>query len=369
MNVRFKTYLILVIITLFFLSVSNLEAKKQSLKGRAAADYRGARISLQQENYEKALGQYLSVLTNAPDHVESLKAVADLYFMEADYAEEESDAIAIYEQANDYYHRVLKVISGIKGWESYTDFKKHKDDSELKIQGIWVRFFNYAREAYLADDLDFSEKVLRRLIEMDPSRTEPYLILANIADRKGDDETKMGYYLQLLEIAKDNTQVIINIAIDYRDRQDWENAKKYFEMFVEAEPNNVAGYLELAFVDIQMKDFRDAMDKYEQALKIEPNNVDIIVNAANVAQQLEDQDKFLELLKRAATVDENIENITFLCYNLARYQKWQDLITYSKIWHRLDPTSKEPVQFIVIGAQQVRDDALRRQYQEILGRM
>ena len=371
MSLRFKNYLIMVIITLFLLSVNNLEAQKkqQSLKGRAQTDFRSAQISLQNELYEKALGQYLNVLNNAPDHVISLKMVADLYFMQADYAEEETEAIETYEKAYNFYHRVLKAINGVKDWQLYRDFELHKSDSELKLQSIWVRFFNFAREAYIIEDLDFSEKILRRLIEMDPKRTEPYLMLANIADRKGEDDTKMQYYLKLLEIAKDNTQVIINIAIDYRDKEDWDNAKKYFEMFIEAEPNNVAGYLELAFVEIKMKDFHGAFNKYEQALKIEPNNVDIIINAANVAQQLEDQDKLLELLKRAVTIDESVENVSYLCYTLARYQIWQDLIKYSLIWHRLDPKAKDPVQFIVISAQQVRDDALRRQYQEILGRM
>jgi len=366
---RTNNYLIVIVAVLFLLGISNLEAKKQSLKGRAQTDYRSAQISMQHELYDKALDQYLRVLNNAPDHVESIKNIADLYFLNAEYAEEDFEARERYSKANEYYHRVLKVINGLKDWKSYDNFETIKDDAEKKTQSIWVRIFNMGREAYLAEDYDESEKIMNYVLQLDPSRGEPYLLLANIADKRGDDEKKMEYFLSLLEIAKDNTQVIINIAIDYRDKKDWENAKKYFGMFIEAEPNNVAGFVELAFVYVQLNNYKDALLNYEKALAIEPTDVDILINAANVAGELNDQAKFIDLFKRVIEVDKTVENVEFLCNRLARYQNWQELITYCKIWHELDPKAKDPVQLIIFSAQQTRNEALRKEFQDKLSKM
>lgn len=74
-------------ISLLFCFVADLEARRQALKGRAQAAYRSARIYLQQEMFDRALGQYKVVLEHDSRHVETLKSIADIYFFNADFEE------------------------------------------------------------------------------------------------------------------------------------------------------------------------------------------------------------------------------------------------------------------------------------------
>ena len=368
MILKFKSYIFLLILITLIFGFNNLEAKRQNLRGKARTDFRSANVYLQQEVYDKALEFYLSVLENAPDHVESMKTAADLYFM---LAEEADDAKAkeIFEIANSYFKKTIETILSISDWQKYDNFETIKNDAELKMRSIWVRVFKMGQDFFSESEFDHAERIFTDLLQLAPDSTQTYQMLAAIADKKGDVDKAVEYSLKILEVDPSNTQILINLAIEYEHKQDWENAKLYYNKFIVAEPNNTAGYLSMAYVNLQLENFEEALNNYESAITIEPNNVDIVANAASVAQRLDNDEKAVMYLKKLVEIEKSAENVSFLCYSLAKVQDWAELLKYSKIWHELSPQTKEAVQFIVISANQLNDTQTSKKYQEILGKL
>jgi|GEM_PF-5439154 len=362
-----KTFFLLLVFVVILAGCAG-SGNSQSLSGRARPVFRDAQIFLQQSNYERALEYYLLVLEHDPDHVISMKNVADLYFMQADLQEEEM-AIQTFEIAHGYYLLTLSTIASIPNWTGFTGFEVIKNDSELKLASIFARNFRIGQEFFHEDDFESAESIFQDLLSLFPERTESYQMLAAIADRLGNLEKTIEYSLKILEVDPTNTQILINLALEYQGKGDLENAAKYFRMYIDVEPNNASGYVSLAYIYMQMEDFDTALLLYEQAMQVDPDNVDIVADAANIAQEAQNESKTVLYLKRLIELERTEENVSYLVVHLMRVQNWAEVIVYAKIWHELDPDAKEPVQLIILAAGQTGDNDTAREYQNILNKM
>ena len=365
MKFSLKQSILLIAIVGIMFCFNTLEARTQRLRGRAQTSYRSARIELQQGSYDRALELFLSVLENEPNHVESIKNVADLYFMKAEEADDE-EALDLFELAHGYYVRTINTILGIADWESYTGFELFKSDSELKLASIFARSFIQGQEFYQEEDYENAIEVFNDLRRLFPDRIEPVQMLAAIANNQGDVDLALSYFLEIHEADPTNTQIINNLAVEYERLNDYDTSLKYFQMLVELEPTNIVAYVSTAYVFMQMENYEEALRFYELAMDVEPDNVDIIADAANIAIETGNDEKTISYLKRLYYLESNEDNVSFLVYQLARLQSWEDLITYSKIWHEMNPDAKEPIQFIIAAAYQLGDQDTVREYQQKL---
>ena len=342
--------------------------KTQQLSGRARPYERQGRIFLQQQNYERAMEQYLLILENDPEHIESLKTVADLYFLFAEDAEGE-EAREIFEIAYQLFVHTIETMLNIPDWISYNNFAVIKEDSELKLASIFARIFVMGQEYYLEEDFDKAEEIFYDLVRLYPERIEPVQMLAAIANTRGDTEKAIQYFLRILETDPTNTQILINLALEYQAQNDYENSIRFFTMLIDIEPENVSGYISLAYVYMEMENFEAAFNIYERAIQIEPDNIDLISDVANIAQTINNDERVLYYLRRLVQLERSEDNVTYLVYYLARMQHWQDLLTYARIWHEINPNIREAVQFIIHAAYQLDNQEILREYQEVINRM
>jgi tetratricopeptide (TPR) repeat protein len=336
--------------------------------------FRGANVHFNESRFLQAKELYLEVVKLVPDHVESLKRIADIMYNEAQF-EEGIDAKMMYEESRLYFLKTIEAIQSIPDWQSYSNaqrtisFEDMKNDAELKVQSVWVRVFNIGNALFGEEDFESAVPFFLYLIEIDPKRTEAYFRLISCFDRLEDTERKLEYSMKLLEASEGDIRIIMNIGIQYRDANDWENALKYFNMAIEADPANVSALLELAFVDVQVGDFADALEKTEKAFSIENTNIEILLNIIEYAQRLNNLEKSIHYQKILFGFEETSENARYLCYDLSRAGDWTQLKHYALIWHRIDPTDKEPVIFIITAARSLNDTATVREYEAILVRM
>lgn len=364
---RLKTHIFIIILATFIFGVSNLDARTQNLRGRARTSFRSANVYLQQELFDRALEQYLNVLEEAPDHVESMKNIADLNFL---FAENDGDEQKQYlETAHEYYVRTINTIHSISGWERYTNFDTILSDSQLKLRSIWVRIFKMGQDFFAEENFTDAERIFQELLVLAPDSVQTYQMLAAISDRQGDHEKAIEYSMKILEVNPENTQVLINIAVEFENTQNWERAKEFYQKFVKAEPSNPNGYLSVAFVEIQMNNFEAALTNYELAMQYAPDNIDIVANAASIAQRLEKDKKAITYFKKLVELERTAENVSVLCYTLAKVQNWTDLIAYAKIWYELAPNSTDAVDLIILGAYQSKNNTILKQYQDIRAKM
>ena len=351
----------LVIIAILFCFMQ-LEARTQSISGRARTSYRSGRVELQQGLYDKALVQFLNVLEHAPNHVESMKNVADLYFMKAEEHDEE-EAREFFELAHKYYNMTISTILSMDNWESYTDFDNYKSDSELKLASIFARNFREGQELYQEEDYESAIEIFEYLTNLFPERIESVQMLAAIANNQGDVDKAIGYFMSILEKDPTNTQIITNLAVEYEQMNDYETSLLYFMMLINVEPDNINGYTSAAYVNLQLQNYEEALRLYEDALVIEPDNIDLIADAANVAIEVNNNEKAISFLIQLVEHERTEDNVSYLVYQLARLQHWENLITYSKMWLEINPDAKEPVQFIIAAAHSLGDTETVREYQ------
>jgi len=368
-----------------------LQAKQktqtQKLKGKATTHFRavGPYLQLGPDGYKGALQNYMKVVELQPDHVESLKGIAEIHFDLALYGEDnnEEETLNLLLQSNDAFKKVIATIYSIPEWETYIDSKKHSfedllSDSKKKKESIWVNIYKFAEEYFISEedgnpnekrDLERAEEIYLTLIELDKTRDPSYIRLAAIEKERGNIEKSTEYFIKLYEVDTTNTLVIKKIAQEYEIAKDWENAIIYYEKLINIEPNNAEVHGALGRVSLELDDLDTALIHYTNAHNIDPENIDILYDAFNVAVSLHKDDLIVSYLKKLVEIEPTEENISIICYQLRKMREWRELIIYSKKWYELDETNRVPVQFIIHSTIELKDSNLQREYESILNKM
>jgi len=373
MNSRLKHFIIVALIVVFVAFSVSLEAKgkEQKITGKAKTSLNGAKISMQQGNYTKALGQYLEVLKNMPNHVFSIREVAGLYYTLAEEGESESidDEVSSYKMANEYCVKTITTIEGIADWRSYEGFEEYHEAAQQMMQSIYARIFNLGREVYDDQDFEVATGIFEELIVIDPKKPQAYQMLAVIAAENGNEDLKLDYLRRLGDVAKDNPDVLNMVASEYLTAKDYDNAIRYYQMYIDLKPQEATGYLSVGGVYWEMENFAEAYKYFQTALGLDPDNADIVVNALAMAQKMNDDEKLLEYAYKWVEIDENKESLETLCTILVQRRNWQEFIEYGKKWHAVDPENPDVVQLIILAAQQAKDSATESEYKAIQQKM
>jgi len=373
MERRLKYIIVIALIVTFIAFSVSLEAKgkEQAIKGKAKTSLNGAKISMQQGNYAKALGQYLEVEKNMPNHVFSIREIAGLYYTMAEEGESGSieEEVSTYKKANEYCIKTISTIESIADWRSYEGFEEYRETVTTTMQSIYARLFNLGKEMYDDQEIDTAKSIYEELTVIDPQRPQAYQMLAVLASESGDEELKLEYLRRLGNIAKDNPDVLNMVAGEYLTAKNYDDALQYYQMYIDLKPNEAIGYLSKGGVYWEMENFDEAYKCFQKALELEPNNVDVVVNALAMAQKMKDNDKLLEYARKWVALDESKDSLEALCTILIQNREWAEFITYGKKWHATDPTDKDIVQYIIYAAGQAKDSATENEFKEIQKKM
>ncbi len=364
---KFKNYMFLFVTVCMLFSFISLEAKTQRLKGKARVAHRSGQLYLKEEVYDKALEQYLIVINEDPTHVESIKNVADLYFLFSE--QDEAKQKEYMETAHEYYVKTVDTILSISDWDKYDNFETILNDAKLKMRSIWVRIFKTGQDYFSESEYDKAINIFKELLVLAPDSVQSYQMLAVIADRQGDKEKAIEYSLKILEINPNNTQILINLAIESEEAGDFNKALEFYNKFAELEPQNSEVYMNMAIVYYKLDNYEKAMEYNEKAFELDPQNIDAIANAASFAQRLQNDQKAISLLKKLIEVERTPQNIEILCYTYARTEQWTELIKYAQMWHELDSKAIGAVDLIILGAHQSGNTELRSKYQAIRSKL
>jgi len=354
---------IVILLVIFLVSSVSLWAKgkEQKIDSKAKKFFSGANISKQQQNYDKALGQYLEVLKIQPNHVESLVNVSVLYFMSA----VEDDDIDMYVSANEYAQKTIAAIEATPNYKTYEKFEEHLESSGTLQQQVYKNIFDLGKELFDEEEFDEAEPIFERLTQMSPERFEAYLVLVQIAKQREDEARVLELYTKLGEVASDNPGLLMTVGSGFEEEKDYDNALHYYQMYIEKKPEDANGYLAVAQVHWDKEDYNEAFRYFELASGCDPDNKDIVVNMLITAQKLENIEKQTELAKRWVGIEETVESLGVLCDILIVQKNWQEFITYGKLLYQLDTTNKDIVQIIIFAARQVRDTATVSEYEAI----
>jgi len=376
MNSILKHIIVMALIVIFLVASVSLEAKakEQKVSGKASVSLRSARVSMQNDLPQKALGQLLDVLKLMPTHVYSLYWVGQLYYdmAETDVASVE-DQIDTFKKAHEYFAKTISTIEGIADWKSYEEkgesFEVFRENASIGLENVYKLIFNVGKEMYDDGDIEVAEDIFKELLIIDSQKPQAYQMLAAVAAGRGDEEQKLDYLSRLGNVAKDNPNVLSLVAGEYLTAKDYPNAIHYYQMYIELMPEDATGYLSMGGVYWEMENFAEAYRYFQTALRLDPDNVDIVVNTLAMAQKTNDEANMLVYAKKWTELDENKESLGTLCILLFQNKDWQQFIEYGKKWHSSDPENVDIIQYIIYSAQQVKDTATENEYKEIQRKM
>lgn len=82
-----------------------------------------------------------------------------------------------------------------------------------------------------------------KAIELDPNHAEAMFQLAYSCDLRGDEETALNYYKQLTKRVPPPVNALLNLAVLYEDRGEFEKAEVCAEMVITSHPNHAKAIL------------------------------------------------------------------------------------------------------------------------------
>ncbi len=284
----------------------NLEAaKSQYLKAYnldssdETSLYNLASLYTQQKDYINAIGVYDKLLAKKPNNIEVLEYKANAYceiskFDEAIKQYETILAIQPNNQnaKNNIENIVANHFSGAK-LQNYLMLKANSNPASYEAQ------FNYALELHKNKNLDSALIYYKKALNIDPSKEETYINLAQIYIDKKDyksatDICQKG--LMILPNSKSLNQYLADIK-NYGASEKYDLATKLFNekqyqkalnQYMQIQDKTPEVNMAIASCYWQMNDFKNANKYYLDILTSDPNNQDALINSAYAYNSLND---------------------------------------------------------------------------------
>lgn len=354
-------------------------AELQELEGTANRDFRSAKMYLNQQNYEKAMPLYESVLASNPYHIESLISVAGIYY----------DARSDYKTAYDLYARTLAAIDSVyaeyeellqsdkKAAKKYhkkyirkADLEENKENVEKFMQSCWTHLFQEGYESYQMKDYETALKKYNLLYEIAPDSLKTVKMLANSYFQNNETENGIKFYEKAYELDPGNEETARVIAYNYLELENREKAIEWYLQAIEDNPANVDNFYNVGILYDQLNRKEEALEMFDKVIQMEPDNADAIYNAKIIAQQLDMLDAYVSY---SAMEFENTgydaQTLSVFCYQLHNMEAYNYVLEYGEKWSELAPNDPAPLQLMVAAANKLGNKQLVKELGEKLGKM
>jgi tetratricopeptide (TPR) repeat protein len=383
----------------------------QSVKGKESASLKGARISIAQGNWDKALGQYQVVLEGYPNNIESLAGTADIYLEYSRNPKNHTpeEIVELQYKALDYYQKALAELAKPENAETsktkIEEQNKLRDRCEKNQRATWGQLFNRGIQLYNAAQYDDAITLYTRLLNAAPQEMRTYTMMAAIYQEKGDEAKQMEYLQKAADINPKDAGIQARLGYYFFDKQQYAEALASFQKASTAEPDSSNHYFNIALCYSALKDSIKAFDTMKHVVEKDPKNVDALIQCSNYAYRAGDQNAALEYNRLAAeagsTNPDVYMQLCFKYYKIISDVKKQaeplrqklngmktrdpgradvenqikaeeakanpyyvNMLKYLKMWLAVDPTSKDALGLAIEATGALGDTTLQAEYQQ-----
>lgn len=154
--------------------------------------------------------------------------------------------------------------------------------------------------------VDDAYAAMIRAHHLEPNEPEFTYNIGFIFELKGERENAIEWYRRTLKIDPSNEAAILNMGIQLRILQRYDEAQNILSTGISLNPNAVDIWSEYGYVLHQMGRFVEAIDAYKSVLKLYPHHVRAAGNAGCCYVILKDYDSAEEYLSKAASLDPSI---------------------------------------------------------------
>jgi tetratricopeptide (TPR) repeat protein len=209
---------------------------------RAMKAFKDGNKFYQARDWRQAAAKYEEAIAADPNR-------SELYFYLANSYDNMYRPARKGEAANDAY--LTKAIDNYK-----LAAAKISDNPKLKRLSL-----DYLVNAYGAEKLNDptqAEPVVKQMIELDPSDTQNYFVLADIYEDSGEYELAEQTFMKAREVKPNDPAVYLQLAGYYNRQGDFAKTIEALDQRVKVEPNNPEAYYTMAtyYWDKAYRDFR-----------------------------------------------------------------------------------------------------------------
>lgn len=237
-----------------------------------------ARILSRREDYSGAISAYESVIKINNINTTATMELGSVYYQARKLNEAET-----------CYRKALTMLSPSEQ-QTLTKFNL---STVLYDENKIVEAEKYAHEAY--DEKNY--------IKNDKSKANVIYNYGLILDKKGDIDSAIPVYMEVLKFNPDHIKTKLNLGVMYMtlDPPDVDNALKLYEQVYNVDKKNFEVNNNLGSAYLAKEDYKNAILYFQNAIKIDSKNTDVRFNLAKAYAQNKDYDNakisYLELLK------------------------------------------------------------------------
>ncbi len=154
-----------------------------------------------------------------------------------------------------------------------------------------------------------AEKILRKVISLDPNNIRAYEILIQILSIFKRYSEAYNLCIKALELDRKNAELWNLLGLIFNAVGDPVRAKAAYEKALEIDPNNINALTNLGFIYYRFGKFIEAIKYLERALKVNPNDAMTWMNLSATLFKLKRVDEALNAIRKALELNPNWDEI------------------------------------------------------------
>lgn len=362
---------LLIAVAILLLGIS-IQAELQEISGKSKTDFRSAKMYLKQQNYEKAMPFYEKVLAENPHHIESLFAIAGVYYdIDKNYKKAYATYANILEAIDMVYaeYEEIKAADEKKGKKYYKTWIKKADleDKQEKAislkQNCWALMLQNGIQKYQEEDYQGALEYISVLYELTPDSVKTIKLLGNCYFKLGNEEEGIKYYEEAYKLSKPDETTASLIAYKYSQLENIEKSIIWYSNAIEDNPENAENYYNLGVTYSNVDENEKAFEMFKKTLDYEPTNDDAIYNAKIFAQKLGLIDEYVNFYQMEFDRDGyDAATVRVFCYQLNNMEAYEHVLTYGQKWAELEPEETAPYQLMYAAATKLGRKDLAAEY-------
>jgi len=139
-------------------------------------------------------------------------------------------------------------------------------------------------------------KFWRKVLELDPRRSDVYKSMGWFAMQKGQYEQAIAYWRKALEVAPQMPDIHNSIALALMGLGKQKEAIEELEKDIQISPNSNFSYFMLGQIYLQQKEYEKAKKNYEKAIALLPSYTNAYYGLFTVCTRLNEHDKAQEYI-------------------------------------------------------------------------
>ena len=156
---------------------------------------------------------------------------------------------------------------------------------------------NEANKLYLSVQYDKAIELLHKIISVSPILQEPFQILSQIYEEKGDIQKALSFLMLAAQVSNGDKDIWIRCANYNRQIKNLQQAEYCITRALKLEKRNRIILFERASLNEEMGNLHKAARIYETMLSIYPN-IEILIHTAHIHEKLNNYDKGITLLEK-----------------------------------------------------------------------